>query len=436
MSYRENTMGALALAAALAASATAQAQNTWAPVAGEDAIVCGSLTASTDTALWLLGEVGSVAGAFRSTDGGESFTRLTLPGAGTVPSHLLAFDGDRAVAITRDVLARNWTAVTTSDGGASWSAPVNVAPLMDGGGLPISVVAARVVGPMSVVVVGTDGVRVSTDGGATWSTSGTGPPSMRMGAIFGAVASDAAVFAVVAQSRAITRTTDGGATWETVFADDSSAPPDMRLDAFTGIYFFDEQLGFAGTTLRGTFRTDDGGDTWTPVSQPMVAGDVPRLRVAAFATADLGLAVMRDRSSGSGQWAIHSTTNGGVDWVEDTLPGDFFDSASRQPGCLSYPRAGLGYGGTTAVTAYSLIRFGMPGSMPMTDAGTPDVDAAVPDVDGGSAVGSDGGVAMVGDAGDGGGGGGGCAAGGAHPGSGVGLLVLLLALALRRRRVI
>jgi photosystem II stability/assembly factor-like uncharacterized protein len=147
----------------------------------------------------------------------------------------------------------------TTDGGESWDAsalPVGQRV----SGLTSNGPALFLASTFSTTAAGT--VFRSTDGGASWSPSGTGlAGSFQGGTIQFAQASTVFVAGRQGSVAALYRSTDAGASWTNVpMSGLPSAPMDTR--------WFDAAIGLAAirTTPGGVYRTTDGGSTWAQVS--------------------------------------------------------------------------------------------------------------------------------------------------------------------------
>jgi photosystem II stability/assembly factor-like uncharacterized protein len=131
-----------------------------------------------------------------------------------------------------------------------------------------------------------EGLRVTANGGDTWSPGGGLPPGAT-----GAVTADpgrAGVAYLVAAEK-VWRTADRGATWAPLPALPDGVPTDVLPDPG------DPQVLYAATT-RGVARSADGGATWAAFSDGLpnrrVNGlAIDRARAAVLAATDGGLAV-------------------------------------------------------------------------------------------------------------------------------------------------
>lgn len=191
----------------------------------------------------------------RSDDGGESwFVPATTPGLYWVQAAIFADAATGVLGSYEDVRF-------TSDGGASWGSSTLPA------GQRISAFAAA--GPslflastFSTTAPGT--VHRSTDGGATWSPSGTGLPGSFQGGVVQSVG--ASTFLVAGTNGGsiplLYRSTNAGASWTNVpMTGLPGVPQETR--------WFDPSTGVAAvrnTSPGGVFRTTDGGSTWALAS--------------------------------------------------------------------------------------------------------------------------------------------------------------------------
>lgn len=208
----------------------------------------------------LLG-AGQGAGAFRSTDGGESWTQLTagLP-TGVLPTEFL-FSPDY-LADSRVFLADRLTGFYVSDdSGDSW--------VTSNTGLDELVLHSLAMSPDfsadQTLLAGTEslGIYRSTDGGASWSAANTGlPPDLPLNVesiVFSPdFAVDRTVFIAVLAA-GVFRSTDGGGSWQAV---GSGLPEDApRVVSLSPDYANDGTLMVA--TYNWVYRSQDGGGSFT-----------------------------------------------------------------------------------------------------------------------------------------------------------------------------
>jgi photosystem II stability/assembly factor-like uncharacterized protein len=134
----------------------------------------------------------------------------------------------------------------TTDGGRTWSG--------SGTSLRAGAVFTFGVDPTtSIVYAGADAVYKSTDNGATWSATSAGLPRLRVYAI--AVAPDGTVY--VGNDLGIYRSSDGGATWVDLHVGVGAIA--LVVDPASGSVYA------APSTLLGVLKSTDGGRTWNSI---------------------------------------------------------------------------------------------------------------------------------------------------------------------------
>jgi photosystem II stability/assembly factor-like uncharacterized protein len=284
---------------------------------------------------------GTWGGLFKSTDGGESWQRITRvyfgpPGSITAVAvapdytdsgHVLAGGGWGGLFLSQDG-GLNWTAnysVTaqaavayspdfgsagiafaggsnglykTADGGTNWT-EVLTRPL-----------AALAVSPRfgadGRLFAGGDGLYVSTDGGMSWISTTVGADSSHVKAlaVSPAFADDRTLFA--GTTSGLYRSGDGGASWEAMAG--YPGLPVRSLALSPG--WPDHPVLLAGTDL-GVYRTTDGGATWAR-GQGLATMDTWPLAHSP----DAGLLLTGARNDG-----VYGSTDGGDSWLPMGLQG-------------------------------------------------------------------------------------------------------------------
>ena len=232
--------------------------------------------ATTGTAFLAGGNV-----AFRTTDGGQTWTRLDTVGPGAV-ERIRKVDATTAYAVGPNTLLR------TTDGGVTWerrpagdgfeltaiSCATKDLCLMttargdrivrteDGGATPLPFVAesrplfaAGFASPTRAVAAGLGGATVvSDDGGRTYAAIGGDiDGSFQFGLRLGPAPEIA--FALGARGQ-IARTDDGGTAWNAINVTTAAPMQDVSFSTPLDGWALDQQ--------GGLFRTQDGGQSWSP----------------------------------------------------------------------------------------------------------------------------------------------------------------------------
>ncbi len=198
----------------------------------------------------------------------------------------------------------------TTNGGTSWSALTDFGP-----SLGVSSILVDPASPNTIYVSTGDGdgrdspsvgVLKSTDGGATWSTTGLNWVRSDVRYTRKLVKNPTGGRILVATSIGIWYTDDAGANW---------------TQANTGVFYDLEQMPgstgtFYATAVNGTtaqvFRSTDNGVTWTQVHS-LASSNRAELTVSAANTNYVG--VVYSKSSDSGYNGFYSSTNGGTSWT-------------------------------------------------------------------------------------------------------------------------
>ena len=219
-----------------------------------------------------------------TTDGGETWTFQ-------LSDYPLALVSVKFVDLnTGWVVGGAGTILHTTNGGESWSEQTS--------GTTWGLVSADFVDANTGWVVGDrENILHTTDGGATWTFQ-------RDICCQSIVSVDFinAYEGFATGSNQILRTTDGGMTWVNTYNQGDDLYSVHLTDAFVGT-----AVGFDGSLYQAIiYRTTDGGLNWTLQPSP---SDAMWFADVAFADPNRGWAVGHDG-------AIVSTTNGGIDWLE------------------------------------------------------------------------------------------------------------------------
>ncbi|MBS1872410.1 MAG: SBBP repeat-containing protein [Acidobacteria bacterium] len=182
----------------------------------------------------------------RSTDGGKSWSRISLPSTGAVQAVVRLFESAWD-PVHPDILYAAWPnagVIRSVDGGASWTA---ASQGLTGASLYVNAIAVDPAQPSRLYLSSSIGVFVSDDGASSWRKT--------LDAQWGIVAPDPARAGVAWATGAdsiLHRTADGGKSWA-----DVANPFKITMLHVTGtgvIY---------GANNGGVFVSMDDGATWT-----------------------------------------------------------------------------------------------------------------------------------------------------------------------------
>jgi photosystem II stability/assembly factor-like uncharacterized protein len=270
----------------------------------------------------------------RTTDGGHSWSVVSLPGAGSsIMSSSISFanssDGFAAFSVYQQP---HGLLFATSDGGAKWHLVLATVPVVSGG--------IEFTSPADGWGVGDSGrLYRTTDGGVHWSQSRLpgfgqmGFPSAPAGlpAFFG---QRGVLLAVEGGQAQVDTTDDGGRSWQPhslPFDADVQLSQSARQVPFAvpgpavWLYFGGSEFG-GRTYANVTFlrMTADGGRTWTTILPNL---GVTGIQSLAFATESNGWAVLQACADAAGagcegtSWLLLFTSDGGRDFTAVRPPG-------------------------------------------------------------------------------------------------------------------
>jgi photosystem II stability/assembly factor-like uncharacterized protein len=287
-----------------------------------------------------------------STDGGVTWTVLCAdPPWGSAPCTALEVDEDDVELM----LAGSGTAAYRSvDGGRSWSRCRGVGGSVVG----IAVIPAAAPAGRTWLIATTAGIVRSGDGGRTWQRADAGLPCREVRALAaGATARPRGSIAYVTlpgRPGEIWRSTDEGRSWQAAPGSGAVAPGSaMPHDRATGPPEYDRvqtardsaEIVYATVRREGhvaIHRSDDAGATWRPVvdgepgvgaGRNVAAGWIVAERVwRAWRGASHGFAVSRrdpSHAAFTNAGEIYRTADGGASWtpvysrdVADPVPGE------------------------------------------------------------------------------------------------------------------
>jgi photosystem II stability/assembly factor-like uncharacterized protein len=254
----------------------------WQPQTSGVTVRLRGVSAASDTVVWASGARGTV---LRSTDAGETWTRLVVPGADTLDFrdvNAVGEDVAYALSIGSGPASRIYK---TSDAGMTWQLQFqNEEPEAFFDAMAFWDAMAGVA--VSDSVDGRFVVRITEDGGETWRAVPADrlPPAQAGEGYFAASGTNVAVFGsrhvwlgTGATERArVLRSTDRGRTWAVA----DTALASGRTSGIYSISFRDAEHGVVvggdyareEAALDNVAVTSDGGTTWTLVRDRGLSG--------------------------------------------------------------------------------------------------------------------------------------------------------------------
>ncbi|MBL0062047.1 MAG: T9SS type A sorting domain-containing protein [bacterium] len=222
----------------------------------------------------------------------------------------------------------------TTDGGANWS------PLTDDlASLAIGSVALDPNDP-NIVYIGTGegsfnvdavfgaGIFKSTDGGATWNTTGlswTQSQNRAVNKIIIDPTNTQIIYAACNSSvGGIYKSTNGGTTW-TLYHTGDVKDIEMHPDSSNVLYCAN---GYPwGTASNGIYKSTNSGVTWTQLTSGLPAGSsFGRLEIdiSESSPATLYAGISQTISAGAGLYGIYKSTNGGASWTQQATTPNMY----------------------------------------------------------------------------------------------------------------
>jgi photosystem II stability/assembly factor-like uncharacterized protein len=187
---------------------------------------------------WITGHDQGTVKAFRTTDGGDTWTSEPGQGVDSVNAVQLLNAG------TGWVVAHKGRILKTTNGGISWIAKPS--------GTTQELRALQFLGTNTGWVVGAAGtVLKTTDGGESWAAKAAGTAGLNAVRFV-----DANTGWAVGAAGAIVKTTNGGETW--------TAQASGTGNGLYSVHFADANKGWAVGGAGTILKTTDGGASWTP----------------------------------------------------------------------------------------------------------------------------------------------------------------------------
>jgi photosystem II stability/assembly factor-like uncharacterized protein len=187
---------------------------------------------------------------FKTTDGGSTFTSLTLPITGNTQVYWsIAF----ANKDTGYAAGASGKLIKTTDGGATWtSLTTNFSTT--------TIYKVVLTGTNTVYIAGLSAkLSKSTDGGATWTALS---PAIA-GSFFALAFKDQNTGYLAGSAVGIAKTTDGGATWKAL-----TAPSSLKATASFWSIAFGDSTVWIGSVNGDVIYSNDEGSTWQAAKKP------------------------------------------------------------------------------------------------------------------------------------------------------------------------
>jgi photosystem II stability/assembly factor-like uncharacterized protein len=221
---------------------------------------------------------GAIAGLFKTTDGGASWSRVL-----GVQIYTVALDP----VVPSTVYAGGNGAHKSVDGGATWTQIDQ--------GLGRGRLRSLAVDPQTptTLYAGMQGLFKSVDGGSNWAPAMTGlPESFEVAALAIDPQATSTIYAGL-RGGGLFKSTDGGASWSP-----SSAGLPARDVLALAVNPAAPSIVFAGTYGEGVFKSVDGGASWSPMNDQL-----PNLLVRAL-TMDASSSTLYAGTDGAGVFTI------------------------------------------------------------------------------------------------------------------------------------
>jgi photosystem II stability/assembly factor-like uncharacterized protein len=187
----------------------------------------------------------------------------------------------------------------SSDGGASWSPS----------GTTTTYVGALAIDPLNTqtVYAGGYGAYKSSDGGTTWSAINTGLTAWYIYSFAFDPNNSQTIYA--GTIKGIFKSTNGGGSWTAINSGVTNT--DISVIAVSPT---DSQTLYAGAVaynsyVGGMYKSTNGGTSWTAINSGMISGTLPFATVGSLAVSPTGLVMYAGTNQG-----IFKTTDGGGSW--------------------------------------------------------------------------------------------------------------------------
>jgi len=295
--------------------------------------ICLSSNFDNDETIYAAAEF---EGAYRSTDGGESFEPINngLPGL-LISEMLCTIDSQ-----SRQVLlaaAGGGGLRRSANGGDSWNVVFPATELFTGLGLSPNFAVD------GTVLAGTAEGELfeSTDGGVQWNSTASFPSSGGITEIV--ITADGTRF-IGTTDGGVFRSLDGGASYGTI---NSCLPDDAVVAMAASPDYATDQTLFVATYFQGVFKSTDGGDCFD-LHQDSIMLEGNDQTDINFRSINVSPGFSQNGTVFVGMFAgLWKSTDGGVTWLQlDTIPADSVQGFGISPNFTTDNTLGLArYGG-------------------------------------------------------------------------------------------
>jgi len=273
-------------------------------------------------------------GPWRSTDHGQTWS--TANQLGPIVGPLFQHTGPVAIAPSNPAVlydAGGTTVYTSSNEGAYWNQSPGAMPAGIAGNA--AQLTVDPLDPNTVWAITGNGLAVSHDGGASWTS--TGPANTYVDGVVVAATTPRTLYFTVPTGRSLPtgvyKSGDAGATWSLLQgASTTNSPTGLTLDPTTATSA--TPTLYVGTS-QGELKSVDGGAHWTVL--PLSFGGVGFNSLAVDPAYPLLL-------EGSAYGHAFRSDDGGASWIDTNIPNGIVDPIVDDPsqGNAFYAGSGLG----------------------------------------------------------------------------------------------
>jgi hypothetical protein len=256
------------------------------------------------------------AGVFKSTNGGDSWTRSASGLPQNVTVRALAVDPQTGSIVYAGT--DGWGVYRSGDGGATWSRTGEFPFVNGSSNWQVLAVVVDPTTPTTIYAVSYSGLYKSTNSGGSWTVATTGLPGATPPSPWpsiGSLVADPSAPGVlyVAAGGTVYRSADGAASWQATGYPGPYGPSALAVGP-SGLY-----AGRFGDVLRSV----DGGAQWTSLSAGLPAWG----GVRALVMTDAKMYAVTDTSG------VYTLASGGSTWTAagSGLPSSVYAYAAAAP---------------------------------------------------------------------------------------------------------